>query len=156
MNDIQQLFKTLKNRRVVLLGVGNTMRGDDGLGPELIKRLRNKTKAKLLDGGELPENYASAIIKHSPDCLVIIDAADLQQAPGHAAIIPENQITGTSFSSHKMPLTMLAAIIRQTLPEIKIIIIGVQPQSAQLAEAITPPVIAALNKLEQLAIENEI
>ena len=44
-----ELSRRLKGN-VLLIGIGNTLRGDDGAGPALIERLEGRVKALLMDG----------------------------------------------------------------------------------------------------------
>ena len=62
---------------LVILGIGNDIRGDDGLGPYIIEELSNKKEALednsdidsifdlkdlfLINGGSVPENFTSKI-----------------------------------------------------------------------------------------------
>lgn len=45
------------NKNVLLLGVGNRQRQDDGVGSYLVRRLQKKIRIPSLDAGDVPENY---------------------------------------------------------------------------------------------------
>ena len=47
-----ELSRRLKGK-VLLIGTGNTLRGDDGIGPALIGLLEGKVKASLLDADDV-------------------------------------------------------------------------------------------------------
>ncbi len=79
---IEQLRERLQGKRTLILGIGNSMRGDDGVGPALIERLQGKVSATLIDGGEVPENYLGPIEAAGPEAVLIVDAADLKAAAG--------------------------------------------------------------------------
>ena len=79
--------------RVMLVGIGNRLRGDDGLGPELIARLRGRVEAELLDCGEVPERYFGLIEEAQPEGILLVDAVDLDAEPGAAAL----------FEAHELP-----------------------------------------------------
>ena len=65
MSDNKELAK-LKNRlqgKALIVGIGNRLRGDDGVGPEIINRLSSPLPHLLLfDVGETPENYLGKIV----------------------------------------------------------------------------------------------
>jgi hypothetical protein len=65
-----ELIDRLQNRRTLILGIGNPLRGDDGLGPALIKRLQGKVGAVMIDAGDAPENHLFAIAKANPQAIV--------------------------------------------------------------------------------------
>ncbi|GAG05135.1 unnamed protein product, partial [marine sediment metagenome] len=57
--------------KIVLLGVGNRIRGDDAAGPELIEILKKRPpdvgkEIFLFDGEEVPENYLIPITNLKP------------------------------------------------------------------------------------------
>ena len=62
--------------KVVILGIGNTFRGDDGIGSLLAQRLKDKVSFIVYDSGPSPENYLGKIIKDKPDNIIIVDAVD--------------------------------------------------------------------------------
>ena len=64
--------------KVAIAGIGNIIRGDDGLGPKLIELLKARPiKADLFDCGTAPENYIFPILATLCDTVVLVDAADM-------------------------------------------------------------------------------
>ena len=57
------LLSDIKKKKVVLLGIGNILKGDDGFGPALVHELEGKVPITCIDAGPAPENYAGKIIK---------------------------------------------------------------------------------------------
>ena len=79
MGDKGQIFEQLNELRgskTVLVGVGNTLKGDDGAGPLLCRELTGKICAELINAGTVPENYIQPIIHKKPQNLIIIDAVE--------------------------------------------------------------------------------
>ena len=74
-----------RTAKIVLVGIGNPLRGDDGFGPALIAALDGQVRAVCIDAGTAPESYAGKIIKENPDTVVFVDAADLDLALDSAA-----------------------------------------------------------------------
>lgn len=101
------MWKQLKERlkgNVVMVGVGNPLRGDDAVGPALVERLYGKIEADLLDVGEVPESYLSRITDLQPDTVLILDAVDVGAKPGSLAIIETSDLGNLNLSTHKMGL----------------------------------------------------
>jgi hydrogenase 3 maturation protease len=74
-------LKEIIKDKTLILGIGNSMKQDDGVGPTVISKLKIKNEklkmnVKLLDGGMAPENYTGKIKQLKPDTLIIIDAVD--------------------------------------------------------------------------------
>src|SRR5512135_2410975 len=47
-----ELINRLQNRRTLILGIGDPLRGDDGLGPELLRWLQGKAEFAVRAGVE--------------------------------------------------------------------------------------------------------
>lgn len=68
----------------VVLTVGNSMMGDDGAGPLLAERMTQQPLAdwQVIDGGSAPENVVHRVRALQPTRLIIVDAAEMELAPG--------------------------------------------------------------------------
>lgn len=73
--------------KVLILGIGNTLRSDDGLGSILANRLKDKVPFKVIDAGTTPENYLEKIVKEKPESMIIIDAVDFGGVPGEFRLL---------------------------------------------------------------------
>ena len=73
-----QLAEALHGR-VAVLCVGNSLRGDDGAGPALARRLHVGDPWRVFDAGVAPENWIGPICKFRPDVVMVIDAIDFGQ-----------------------------------------------------------------------------
>ena len=56
-------FAHILQGKVVIAGIGNTLRGDDGLGCYLVNRLKGRIHALCIDTGPTPENYVGKMTK---------------------------------------------------------------------------------------------
>ncbi len=118
--------KILKNK-VVIIGVGNILRGDDGLGPKFIELLKDFASDKFIpiDAGEVPENYTGKILKLSPDVVLFVDAVEIGESPGTVKIIPPSILKEDTLSTHKLPLGFVMKYLENE--GIKSFLIGIQP-----------------------------
>ena len=81
-NVLKQL-KKLRGSKTVIVGIGNILKGDDGVGPLICQQLHNnQICAELIDAGTVPENYIQPIVRKAPQNLIVIDAIDFGAAPG--------------------------------------------------------------------------
>ena len=110
MNNI---FKDILKGKVVIVGIGNTLRADDGFGPELIARLKGKVKASCIDAGSAPENYTGKIVKERPDTILIADALDLGKQPGEFAILKKDELLHCGLSTHDISPQMFIEYLKQ-------------------------------------------
>jgi len=137
----------LKNK-VIIVGIGNTLRSDDGIGSLLASRIKNKVPYMVFDAGPSPENYLEKIIKEKPDTILIIDAADFGGKPAEFRIWKARDIkTINLFSTHNASLSLTINYLQNNL-KADIIILIIQPNKIALGENLSPEASEALNKLE--------
>jgi len=104
-------------RRVALLGVGSTLRADDGAGMAVVGRIaaafpHNEYPNLMCCLGETaPENFSGKICAFRPDHLMVIDAAGLGKSPGEFADIDPRDVGGPTYCSHLLPLKVMVDYI---------------------------------------------
>ena len=135
---------------VVILGIGNTLKLDDGAGVEVVRKLeilntKYETNSKFqilkyLDGGSAPENLTGEIKKSKPDTLVIVDAVDFKGQPGEVRVIPEERVSDAGFTTHNMSMRTYINFLREDLPQLKVVIVGIQPKTVAFGEGLSPEV----------------
>jgi hydrogenase 3 maturation protease len=140
------VLENIFSGKVVILGIGNTLRSDDGLGPHLIRLLENKVEAELLDCGETPENHTARIRGFDPDTIVLVDAVDLHKTPGSIELIEPERIAEFTFSTHNSSLLYFVNFISAETSS-KVYVVGVQPQSLELKEGLSGEVSKAIQNL---------
>ncbi|MFH1457941.1 MAG: hydrogenase maturation protease [Candidatus Omnitrophota bacterium] len=134
--------------KVVIIGIGNTLHNDDGIGSLLAGRIKDKVPYIVYDAGPNPENYLGKIIKDKPDNVVIIDAVDFGGKPGEFREIEgEHLETVNLFSTHNASLSLTINYLKNNL-KIDIIILIIQPKSIAFGENLSPEIQEALGKLE--------
>lgn len=72
----------------LVLGVGNSLLGDDGVGVHVARFLADNPpcveNCKVVDGGTLSFTLASEV--EETDALIVIDAANFGEAPGYVRV----------------------------------------------------------------------
>jgi hydrogenase 3 maturation protease len=134
---------------VLLIGTGNTLRGDDGAGPAVVALLEGKVQAGLLDVGEVPESYFSRILAAQADTILVIDAADFGAAPGDLAILEVADIAGCGTSTHQMPMDLFFRFIREN-SHAEMFALGIQPLQIAFGESMSPAVADSVRALAEL------
>ena len=124
---------TIPAKQTLVLGLGNPLRGDDGLGPAVIRWMQSHglpPGVTAIDGGTPGLDVILTLADYR--CVYIVDAADLGRAPGEwARIAPDLQRLAADarmLSSHSAGLADALALgaALDVLPE-QAIIFGVQP-----------------------------
>jgi hydrogenase 3 maturation protease len=153
MPDETNPFQKILKGKILLFGIGNTLRGDDALGPLMVERLKGAADAVCINGENAPEKFVGKIIRENPDTLLIIDAVHLDLEPGHYEILNSQQLESTGFSTHDISLKMLIDYMKTEIQS-KIYILGVQPSTLHFSQALSPAVEQAVRKLVRLISES--
>ena len=104
--ELLSRLRSVKPDRIVFVGVGNRMRGDDGIGPVLIDLLNGRV-SHALDAGSSPENFTGAIKHLNPSGIVFLDALNFGASPGRARIIESADIMRYGVSTHNFSLDVV-------------------------------------------------
>jgi hydrogenase maturation protease len=139
-------------RKVLVLGIGNTLLGDEGVGVRVIGRLRDRPTdlidVDLVDGGTLSFSLAGEI--EDADALVVIDASNLGAPPGSFRLMEGTAMdeflhTHRHRSVHEVGLMDLLDMARATgsLPARRALV-AIQPESFDWSEALSEPVARAV------------
>ena len=137
----------------ILLGIGNPLNGDDGVGIYVAEQFRKDGWISLACG-TAPENFTGIIRKTRPSCLVLVDAAAMGISPGEYRIIPRDKIEDVSIGTHQLPLSFLIDFLSDTAS--RIILIGIQPERAGTGEEISLPVREGADRLLRVLSTGEL
>lgn len=147
----EKLLKSILKGRIVIVGVGNVLRGDDGFGPALVARLAGETHALCIDAGTTPENYLGTIVQARPDTILIVDAVHLGSPPGQYEILSTSDLLNTGFATHDIaPRLFVEYLERET--GARIYMLAVQPQHLDFGAEMSAGVKATLDVLSAFLI----
>jgi len=144
---------------ILILGLGNPLRGDDGIGPRVVDALLQRglpAGVEALDAGAAGLDLLNLL--EGPRRVIVVDAADVGLEPGRfARFTPdEARLVGVAdaLSSHGAGLAEALALARacgQPLPEI--VIFGVQPESLEWGEGLSPAVKGAVSQVVEAVLQ---
>ncbi len=142
-------------RRLLVLTVGNELRGDDGLGPYLASLLREPLTGMghvLIDAGTVPENFTGSIRKEKPSHILIVDAVQMEAEPGTSGFIERERISEYSISTHAMPLSFLVKYLEEQ-GDYRIALIGIRPENLEFGRGLSPRIEGAVHELASLILK---
>jgi hydrogenase maturation protease len=146
---MQDDYLTGKNKmKTVVLGLGNTLLGDDGVGIHAVDRLQSDWAGHgnvvFVDGGTL--SFTLTEILADADKLIVIDAAQLGAQPGTVNVFVGEDMdrfvrSGKCSSVHEVSLAELLDMVRLTddLPLYRALV-GIQPDKIDWDEKLTPEI----------------
>lgn len=123
--------------RVLILGCGNVLFGDDGFGPAVIDHLTENYALPddvcALDVGTGVRDLLCtvALSPIRPRRAVVVDAVDIGCDPGQMVVAPIEKVVAaraSSFSLHELPTTSLLRDLKECC-QVNILLVAVQPES---------------------------
>lgn len=142
----------------LIIGLGNPLRGDDGVGVRVVQALAQQT---LPDGVEVVDGGTQGLgiihLMEGRRRVILVDAADLGMTPGQFAhfTLDEAHLLGDDqhLSIHEAGVrdALLLARALDSLPD-TVILLGVQPANVEWDSALSPEVEAALPALTEAIV----
>ena len=147
-------------RSVLVLGLGNPLRGDDGMGSRVVEELIRRELPEgvtALDGGTGGLDLLQVL--EGWERVVVVDAADVGREPGQFVRFTPDQArlaeAADRFSLHHAGLSEVLALanaLGRTLPEM--VVFGVQPAEVDWREGLSLAVENALPALVDAVLKD--
>ena len=144
---------------VTVLGIGNLLMGDEGVGIHLIQTLEKSytfsPSINLIDGG----TTGLDLIPYFENCkkMIIVDAVDFQEKPGHIGTLYNEEIHyrfNTKLSLHHAGLADVLSVIKLTdIPSPDMMLIGVQPKIVEMGIELSDVISDKMDKTISIIIE---
>jgi Ni/Fe-hydrogenase 1 B-type cytochrome subunit len=139
--------------KITILGVGNTLYSDEGLGihvlPRLEQALRDLPNLEFVDG--TTEGMQLLAPVEATNALIVVDAINAGRQPGTPIELKKDEIpafNGIKMSVHQIGLqeVLSAAQLRDRLPQ-KMVMFGIQPASLKIGTEMSSTVEQAIPEL---------
>ena len=140
-------------RRTVVIGLGNPLMGDDGLGLAALARLQElwnvAPDVDLVDGGTWGMNLLPVI--EDAGRVLLIDAIDVGAVPGTEVVLPRHRLPrylAMKISPHQVDLRDVLGLaeLRGTLPA-STTAVGLQPERVEMTTELSAAVCSRLDDL---------
>jgi len=150
-------------KRVLILGVGNVLFGDDGFGPAavdyLLKNCEVPDDVYVMDVGIGAGDvlFTVALSQEKPEKIIVLDAVDVKRKPGEIFELSIDELPAsklTDFSMHLFPATNLLKELRD---EMNVDVVILACQAERMPDVVNPglsdSVKEALPKAAELALK---
>jgi len=150
----ERLARLIADRKIVLMGVGNELRGDDAFGVALAERIEHAIAPRVFVTHDLPEDYAVKAADLRPDVVLVLDAIDFHARPGEVHLVAARDVPPTPGVTHRPSLEMMARFLELDAGA-DTWVLGVQPEMGHVGvgDRMSEPVARALDALEELLLE---
>lgn len=144
--------------RIVILGVGNILLTDEGVGVRVVEalgeRYRLPPEVELIDGGTCGMEFLEQL--ENLDALIVVDCVRCHQPPATPVLLTGEQVPvffKTKLSPHQVGLCDVLASLELTgrAPR-ETVIVGMQPVSMELGMELSPEVAARLPELLAMTV----
>jgi hydrogenase 3 maturation protease len=144
------ILKSVKDKKILFIGIGNLLKTDDGVGAYISKRIKNSGNISSLSAEISIENYIGKINSLDPDILIIIDSADMKLSSGTIKLLSIDQVLDLTFNTHSISLKRLSEFFKMP-----VYLLGIQPEKTDFGEnlsyhikIIADRIINQINRLE--------
>jgi len=145
-------------QRKIILGIGNLLNRDEGVGIHAIRALQDKHSIgdfEIIDGGTLGLNLLPLVEESSH--LLVLDAIDGHTEPGTLIELAREQVplfSTIKMSQHQLLFQEVLALaqVRGHLPEY-LTLVGIQPTDLEVGVDLSPTVAQMLPQLVARAEE---
>jgi hydrogenase maturation protease len=147
------------DRTSLVIGLGNPLMADDGLGIAALERLREgwalPRSVRLVDGGTWGMNLLP-LIEEAPEVL-LLDAIDRGGRPGELIVLQREELPrylGLKLSPHQIDLREVLALaeLRGRLP-VKLVAMGLQPIRVEMFSGLSPELECSMDQLLTAVVE---
>lgn len=137
--------------RITILGLGNTLFSDEGVGvhalPLLREALRDTPGIEFIDGGT--DGIRLLVPVEAAEALIVVDAVDAKRPPGTVLVLDVEDIPAVmtpKLSVHQVAFSEILFLtkLRGTTPR-RLKMIGVQPETLELGLTLSDVVRARLD-----------
>ena len=146
--EVEKHLKCFLQGHICLLGIGNRLWRDDGVGSYVAEALQSQREFDSIDAGSVPENYLETVVGKHPETILIIDATDFGGAPGELRLLETDKIAQSGISTHAGSLQMLAKYLRIRTGA-RIGLLAIQPGDSSAGKGLSPEVAEAAAYLQQ-------
>jgi len=139
---------------LLLIGLGNPLMGDDGIGWRVAERLaadpRLPADAEAICGGTDLLRCAAQI--EGRRWVILVDAVQDDAPPGTVSIIEEDAMDLNREHAHHLSAGQAVKLLRLTMP-VGFTLLGVSVQSARMASELSPELAARMPAILDRVIE---
>jgi hydrogenase maturation protease len=126
----------LRDKKTVLVGIGNVLKKDDGVGVYISHRIEKRMNITPLTVEVSIENYIGKINSLKPDILILVDCMDFNESPGYCKMVPVKSLIGTTTNTHNISLEKVSELFTAK----DIYVLGIQPENIQFGQSLSPSV----------------
>ena len=128
--------------------IGNELRGDDGAGVVVGRKLAGTVPWRVHETQTVPESFLMKIVADKPESMILVDGLHFGAAPGAVELVEAGQVGGQGPSTHgPAPLAFLEVF--RMFHACRQAVLGIQLERTDFGEGLTDPVAASVDLVVQ-------
>ncbi|MCX6629037.1 MAG: hydrogenase maturation protease [Candidatus Solibacter sp.] len=135
---------------LLIVGLGNPLMGDDGVGALLAQSVDGHVSADVLIGGTDLLRHAGEI--EGRQRVILIDAVE-SDAPGEITVTDEDPPEGPPAGAHSLSAPAAVHLLRRLMPDVRFTWLLAGIRSARVGEGLSPELLSALPHLRERLME---
>jgi hydrogenase 3 maturation protease len=144
----ESLYDLVARQGALVMGVGNPLCGDDGVGSLVAAPLARRFAGRAIDAGTVPESYLGPLLATDGRPVVFVDAVALGGAPGSCCLVRTSDLANRHASTHRSSLELLGEMLDRE--GVCAWVLGIQPQQLAIGAPMSPDVARTADELTQL------
>jgi hydrogenase 3 maturation protease len=149
---LQDAVRAELTGRVTVVGVGETQRGDDGVGPMVAQRLEARGVRGVIDAGASPELDTWRVRECAPECVLFVDAVDFGGSPGDVALLQSADLRRWGVDTHRAPLRLTMEYLERELG-CRCCLIAIQPKDARIGSGMCDEVRSSAEQVTRILLD---
>ena len=138
--DWKEELKEFVNNKTVIMGIGSTLKCDDGVGVFIAESLKDMGINNVIVAGATPEHWLGYVAKDKFEKLLIVDSVLFGGEEGEIKLLDLQEISERFGLTHSSSLHLFYDFISKegSIKELKVL--AVMPVSLEVGENLTAPV----------------
>jgi hydrogenase 3 maturation protease len=149
IKELKHALERINPAESIIVGMGNVLKKDDGVGSILAERLLRNAKIPVLDTCNAPENYIGKIISFHKSVIIFLDALDFGAVPGTYKLFSINDVYDGNIASHTFSIGFIFDLIRSEM-DCEAYVLGIQPAEIRFGSGLTDNIANVLDEISDL------
>jgi len=144
VRTVEETVPEYVRKRVLILGVGNVLFGDDGFGPALADYLLKNCKIPddvyVMDVGIGAGDvlFTVGLSQEKPKKIIVLDAVDMKRKPGEIFQLSIDDLPANKMTDFSLHLFPAANILKELRDQMNIDIVIFACQAERMPDAVSP------------------
>jgi hydrogenase 3 maturation protease len=138
--DWEEELKEFIDDKTVIIGIGSTLKSDDGVGVFIAKNIKNMGFDNVIVAGQTPEHWLGFMSKQKFEKVLIIDSVLFGGKDGEIKLFDIKEISKRFGLTHSSSLHLFSDFVSKggSVKEIKIL--AIMPENLEIGECLSPAV----------------